>query len=115
MQGKRVERVAALVKHEIAEALSKGVRDPRIGFVTVTEVKMSDDLQHARVFYSVFGDEAKRKETAEGLDQARGFLQRDLAKQLNLRFTPQLAFIEDSSLDEGLKIDGIIRKIHEAE
>ncbi|OGW86365.1 MAG: ribosome-binding factor A [Omnitrophica bacterium RIFCSPLOWO2_01_FULL_45_10b] len=115
MQGKRAERVAALIKHELGSMLAQEVRDPRIGFVTITQVEVSDDLKYAQVFYSVLGEEEKREETAKGLQQARGFLQRDLAKTLNLRFTPHLSFILDSSLEEGIKIDGIIRKIHEKE
>lgn len=113
MQGKRAERVAALIKHELGVVLSQNLRDPRIGFVTITDVKMSDDLKHAKVFYSVLGTDDKKGETARGLETARGFLQRDIASTLKLRFTPHLSFATDSSLDEGMKIDGIIRKIHE--
>ncbi len=115
MQGKRAERVGTLIKHELAAVLLRGLRDPRIGFVTVTEVKVSDDLKYARVFYTVLGDEEKKEETQKGLDQARGYLQRDLGQALKLRFTPHLSFELDSTLDEGLKIDGIIRKIHQEE
>ena len=113
MQGKRSERVAALIKEELGSIFLRGVKDPRIGFVTITDVHVSDDLKYARVFYSVLGDELKKEETAKGLEQARGFLQRDIANTLKLRFTPHLSFVVDSSLDEGMKIDGIIRKIHE--
>ena len=115
MQGKRADRVAALIKEELGVILLRGIKDPRIGFVTITDVQVSDDLKHARVFYSVLGDDDKKEETAKGLEQARGFLQRDIAHTLKLRFTPRLSFAADSSLDEGIKIDGIIRKIHEAE
>ncbi|MBI4395332.1 MAG: 30S ribosome-binding factor RbfA [Candidatus Omnitrophica bacterium] len=115
MQARRADRVAALIKHELAEVLARGMRDPRIGFVTITEVKVSDDLKYARVFYSVLGDQEKKEETQKGLDQARGYFQRDLANILKLRFTPHLSFELDSSLEEGLKIDGIIRKIHQEE
>ncbi|MBI4367920.1 MAG: 30S ribosome-binding factor RbfA [Candidatus Omnitrophica bacterium] len=105
--------MATLIKHELASVFARGLRDPRIGFVTVTDVQVSDDLKHARVFYSVLGTEEKKAETAEGLEQARGFLQRDLAHNLKLRFTPRLSFCQDASLEEGMKIDGIIKKIHE--
>ena len=115
MQGKRADRVATLIKHELAAVLARGMRDPRIGFVTITDVKVSDDLKYAQVFYSVLGSDEKKEETQKGLDQARGYLQRDLANTLALRFTPHLSFELDSSLDVGLKIDGIIRKIHEGE
>lgn len=114
MQGKRAERVAQLIKEELGSFFSKGIlKDPRIGFVTITDVKVSDDLKYAQVFYSVLGDHQVREETAKVLEIARGFLQRDLANTLRLRFTPRLSFLLDSSLEEGMKIDGIIRKIHE--
>ena len=113
MQGKRSERIAALVKQELASVLARGLKDPRVGFVTITDVQMSDDLKFARVFYSVLGTEAKCAETAEGLEQACGFLQRNIANVLKLRLTPHLSFHLDRSLDEGMKINGIIRKIHE--
>ena len=115
MQGKRANRIGELIKQELALVLSKEARDPRIGFITITEVKVSDDLKYARVFYSVLGNESTKEETAKGLAQAAGFLQRDIASKLNLRFTPHLSFTLDPSLDEGLKIDTIIRKIHEKE
>ena len=115
MQGKRADRVAVLIKEELGSLFARGLKDPRIGFVTVTDVKVSDDLKYARVFYTVLGDERTKEETAEALNAARGYLQRDLATTLNLRFTPHLAFSLDSSLDEGNRIDGIIRKIHDEE
>ena len=115
MQGKRVDRIAELIKQELASVLSQEARDPRIGFITITEVKMSDDLKYARVFYSMLGNESSKEETARGLAKAAGFLQHDIASKLNLRFTPHLSFVLDPSLDEGMKIDKIIRKIHEQE
>ncbi len=114
MQGKRAERVAVLVKHELASLFAGGgIRDPRVHFVTITDVKMTDDLKYARVFYTVLGTDAEQEETAKGLEQARGFLQRDIAHNLNLRLTPLLSFELDVTLEEGMKIDGIIKKIHE--
>ena len=113
MQGKRIERVATLVKHELGEALTKRLRDPRIGFVTVTEVKLSDDLKYAQVFYSVLGTDEEKQNTAKGLKKARGFLQHELAIALKLRLTPHLTFVLDSSLDQGMKIDRILKSIHE--
>ena len=115
MQGKRTDRIANLIKQELASTLTREIRDPRLGFITVTDVKISDDLKHARVFYSVLGSKVSKEETAKGLEQARGYLQHDIAANLNLRFTPHLTFAEDNSLDEGMKIDTIIRKIHDKE
>ena len=114
MLGKRAERVSVLLKHELASKFAHGeLRDPRVHFVTITDVKMTDDLKYARVFYTVLGTDAEREETAKGLERARGFLQRDIARNLNLRSTPQLSFELDVTLEEGMKIDGIIKKIHE--
>lgn len=113
MQGKRAERVATLIKHELAEAITKRIRDPRVGFVTVTDVKMTEDLKQARVFYSVLGHEAEKQETAKALERARGFFQREIAKAIKLRFTPRLVFSQDDSIEQGLKVDTIIRTIHE--
>ena len=115
MQGKRVDRVAELVRAELGSAILRHLRDPRVGFVTVTRVELSADLHYAKVFYSVIGDQAKRKETHEALNHARGFLQRDLAKELNLRYTPHLDFYLDDSLDHSLEIDGILKEIHKEE
>jgi ribosome-binding factor A len=111
-QMKRAGRVAQLIKHELAQALTRHIQDPRVGFVTVTEVRLSDDLKHARVYYSVMGKDVEKQETQAGLEKARGYLQRDLANNLKLRFTPRLSFALDESLDEGMKIDSIIGKIH---
>ena len=113
MQGKRANRVAMLIKQELADVLTRRLRDPRVGFVTVTDVQVSDDLKYARVFYSVMGTDIQKEETAKGLEKACGYLRRDLGATLKLRFTPHLSFEFDSSLDEGLKIDTILKKIHD--
>jgi len=113
MQGKRIERINSLMKEELGRVLTQKIRDPRIGFVTVTQVEVSEDLKHAKVFYSVMGTEEERQKTAEGLERSRGFLQQDIGMTLKLRFTPHLIFILDKSLDEGMKIDSIIRQIHQ--
>mgnify|MGYP000998580100 CR=1 FL=1 len=113
MQGKRIERINELIKEELAAAITQKVRDPRIGFVTVTHVEVTEDLKYAKVFYSVLGSDEQKQKTAEGLEHSRGFLQKDIAKTLQLRSTPHLLFAMDPSLDEGMKIDNIIRKIHE--
>ncbi len=111
-QGKRTERISNLIKHELAEAVTKNLCDPRIGFVTITEVRMSDDLKYARVFYSVIGNSEQCMETQKGLEEARGYLQHHLAQALKLRFTPLLSFAYDPTLEEGGKIDTIIDQIH---
>ena len=113
MSGKRAARVAALIQEHLATVLAYRIRDPRVGFATVTHVEVSDDLKYARVFYSVMGDEAQRQKTAVGLEQAKGFFQKGLAQHLKLRFTPHLEFLMDDSYDQGMKIDKIIQKLNE--
>lgn len=111
MQGKRIERIGELVRNELSRAILERVRDPRIGFVTVTHADVSADLHHARVYYSVLGDERRRSETQEALESARGFLQRDLAQNLNLRYTPHLDFYFDDGVSRSIEIDGIVKDI----
>ncbi len=115
MQGKRVDRVAELVRAQLGSAILSHLRDPRVGFVTVTRVELSADLHYAKVFCSVIGDPTKRRETHEALNHARGFLQRELARELNLRYTPHLDFYLDESLDHSLEIGGLLNEIHKEE
>ena len=111
MQGKRVDRVSELIRNELGQAIVSRLRDPRVGFVTITHVDVSADLHYAKVFYSVIGDETKRKETHEALSHARGFLQKDLAQTLNLRYTPHLDFYLDDSLDHSMEINQILTEL----
>lgn len=113
MRGKRTERVAELIKQSLGQNLLTKIRDPRLGFITVTHVEVSPDLEHAKVFYSVMGDDKVQKSTRVALERSRGFLQHELAMELKLRMTPLLSFHYDTSIEEGLKIEKIIRKLHE--
>jgi len=111
MQGKRVDRVGALVQQEMSRLIVERTRDPRIGFVTVTHVKMTPDLKSAVVFVSVLGDEKTKLSSVEGLEHARGFFQREIGESLKLRFTPRIQFELDRSLERGLEIDRILRDV----
>ncbi len=95
----RPERLAALIQETLAETLAAHVKDPRVGFVTVTGVSVSPDASHARVRVSVLGEDADKARAIEGLESARGFLRTRLARVLNLRATPELQF----ELDRGLE------------
>lgn len=112
MQGKRADKVAELVQMELSSAVLLRLKDPRIGFITITRVEMSNDLQIAKVFYSVLGDGEKKRATGEALEHARGFLQRDVGNTLKLRYTPHLQFHLDESADHSLEVENIIKKIH---
>ena len=108
----RPERVAQEIQVAIAEMLSRGrLRDPRIGFITVTGVKVSPDLRVAKVFYSMMGTGEAREETQRGLDAAKGFVRREIAAQLKLRFSPEIFFTFDESVSEGDKIDRLLREV----
>jgi ribosome-binding factor A len=111
----RPERVAHLVQQLVAELFSRGMRDPRIGLVTITGVKMSPDLREARVYWTVHGDAEQRKHTATGLDKARGFLRREIGTELKLRVTPELRFSYDEAIDNGERIEQLLRQVHDEE
>jgi len=104
----RMRRVDEAVRAVLSEAIAKDLRDPRVGFVTVTAVKTSPDLRHARVYVSVLGDEQARTESLEGLRSAHGFLQGRLAGELPLKHTPMLSFEYDESIDRGMRISRLI-------
>ena len=112
MQGKRADRVGHQLQMEIGRLLLAKMKDPRLGFVTVTHVDMSPDLKSACVFYSVLGAGEVREETQRILEKSSGFMQREIAHVLKLRYTPKLIFRFDDSLDRGMEIDRVIRNIH---
>ena len=106
--GRRHQQVADLLRAELASLIPRSARDPRIGFVTVTEVRLSADLKSARVYVSVLGDEAREEEALGALKRAAGFLRRALAERVSLRQVPTLSFQPDPSLRQGARIDSIL-------
>jgi len=112
MQGSRPARVGDQIREELSELLTRHVKDPGIGFITLTHVKVSPDLQVARVFYTTMGDDKARKETAKALDRALPFLRRQIAGRLRLRRAPDLAFQYDESIARQQRIEELIEEIH---
>jgi ribosome-binding factor A len=108
MSDGRMRRVDEAVRAVLSDAITKDLQDPRVGFVTVTAVKTSPDLRHARVYVSVLGDEEARSATLEGLRSAHGFLQGRVAAELPLKHTPLLKFEYDESIDRGMRITRLI-------
>ncbi len=108
---KRVDKLGELIKEELSLLLLREVRDPRIGFITLTGVRMSGDLRLARVYFSMMGSEEDRCNTIEGLNKAKGYLKRELAKRLSLRHMPDIIFYFDDSVEYGERIESIIRRI----
>jgi ribosome-binding factor A len=107
----RSERVAEQIRGVLAE-LIREIRDPRVGFVTLTGVELSPDLKQARVFVSRLGSESDRAEAVDGLNHAASFLRRSLADRARLRYTPGLRFVSDATLERGSRVEEIIQKIH---
>ena len=107
--------MADLIKMEIADLLLKQVRDPRIGSVTITGVKVTDDLKTARVYFVELGKDECRPEVKAGLDKATGFLRKQLGSRLQLRLVPELQFSYDPSFAYGDKIERLISEIHRQE
>jgi ribosome-binding factor A len=107
MSGDRMRRVDEGVRQVLSDALIE-IKDPRVGFVTVTAVKTTPDLRHATVYVSVLGDAGVRRRTLAGLQSAHGFLQRRIAAELRLKHTPTLAFAYDDSVDRGMRISALL-------
>lgn len=111
----RQDRVSDLIKGEVSRLLLREMRDPRIGFVTITGVTVSPDLQGVQVFVSVLGDTPARENSLKALNGAAGFFRRALFHNLGLRRAPSVSFRFDDSLDRGERIDRIVKEIHELE
>ena len=104
----RMRRVNEAVREVVSARLAEGVKDPRIGFVTVTSVDTTPDLRQARVYFSVLGSEEERAETLAGLESAHGLLQQTVATELRMKHTPTLQFVFDESIDRGMRITELL-------
>ena len=106
-----MRRVDEAIRQVIGDALACDLKDPRVGFVTVTDVKTSSDLSHARVYVSVLGAEQTRADTLDGLRHAHGFLQRRIASELRLKRTPTLEFAYDDTSERAMRLDALIDEV----
>ena len=114
MGAARMRRVDEAIRQVIGEALASEIKDPRVGFVTVTDVSTSADLRHAHVYVSVLGDEEQRSASMSGLGSAHGFLQRKIAAELHLKHTPTLDFHHDETTEKAMRIELLLSE-HETE
>jgi ribosome-binding factor A len=105
-----MRRVDEAMRAVLSDAIATDIKDPRVGFVTVTGVKTSPDLHHARVFVSVLGDQATTDASMDGLRSAHGFLQRRVAFELKLKHTPALTFEYDDTVDRGMRITHLLKE-----
>ncbi|CAB5101860.1 Ribosome-binding factor A [Olavius algarvensis associated proteobacterium Delta 3] len=107
----RAKRVSSQLQRVLTDILAKKIKDPRLELATVTGVNMSRDLRYARIYYVVNGDEKAREQVSQGFETARGYLKRFLARQLNLRYMPEIRFFYDTSLDNGSRIEKLLSSI----
>ncbi len=112
---KRAERVGDLIKREVSEMLIRGIKDPRVGLVTITRVRLSDDLRLAKVFFSVMGSEEDRTRNLQGLNSAKGFIKREIGKRTHLRYVPDIVFKFDPSVEYADHLDRLIKEINREE
>lgn len=110
---KRAQRVADRIMEEVADILHREMGDPRLAMVTLTGVKVSDDLRHAKIFFVEMGHETCREETKDALQNASGFLRKELGKRLQLRYVPEIMFLVDTSFAYGSRIDRLIEEINQ--
>jgi ribosome-binding factor A len=110
---KRSEKVAEAVHEIVSGLLVKGLKDPRIGFVTITGVKMTDDLSVAKVYFSVIGSDEEKKISQAGLQSAVGFIRKEVGKHLRLRHVPEIHFRVDESLERANTIERLLKQIHD--
>ena len=111
---RRPQRLALQIQQEVSQLIFRGMKDRRIGFVTVTGVQITPDLRHAKIFISVLGgSEREKKETLEILNRASGWIRKELGSKIRMKFLPDIVFLEDLSQDYGEKIDRLIDEINE--
>lgn len=111
----RIEKLQELMKQEISKIILTDLKDPAIGFVTVTNVELTNDLRHAKIWFSLFGEAEKQKETLLALERSLGFIRSELSKRIRLKFMPELHLQTDKSLDYSDHIQKLLLKIKEDE
>jgi len=112
MRFKRADRVAALIKEEVGRLLLREIKDPDIRFVTITKVKVSDDLRYGKIYYSVLGERDKQETAQKGLSRAQAFIRSQVGHRLGIRFVPELQFVYDDSAAYAEHIDLLLKKLH---
>ncbi|MFC6153386.1 30S ribosome-binding factor RbfA [Nocardioides yefusunii] len=115
MSSPRVRKIADRIKVIVAEMLERRIKDPRIGFVTVTDVRVTGDSQHASIFYTVFGEEEQLAETAAALESAKGLIRSEVGKQLGMRIVPTLEFFHDALPENARALDEVLARAKAAD
>ena len=115
MPGRRTDRVSVLIQRELSDIIQRELKDPRVGFCTISQVQVSTDLRYADVKVSVVGDKRQKRNSITGLKSAAGFLRREVVQRIGLRHAPELRFELDDSVDQLMRIDRLIKRIHTQE
>jgi len=115
MGGQRVERVREAMKQEVSDIIRKQMKDPRIGFVSVTDVEVSGDLRYVKVYVSVLGDEQAKESSMEALRSATGFIRTEIGRRIRLHHTPEISFHIDESIERGVRIFKLLKEVSPSE
>ncbi len=108
---RRAERLGDLIREEVSKIVLQELKDPRIGFVTITRVKLSEDLRKAWIYWSVYGDERAKEESSRGLESAKGFIRKELGRRVRVKYLPEIAFAFDDSFEYSSRIEGILKEL----
>lgn len=111
----RAHRLAEEIKREIAQILQEEIKDPGIGFASITQVEVSNDLRHAKIHVSVLGSQEERQRTLAALQRANGFIRSEIARRIRLRYAPELSFKMDSSIEHGVRIAALLNEVRREE
>lgn len=111
MEGKRSDRIADLIQKEISQMLMRTLKDPRIGFVTITRVAVSEDCRMAKIYFSVAGSSDEQEKSTEGLNSARGYVRKELGRRIRMKYTPEITFQFDPSIEYAIHIGEVIEQI----
>lgn len=109
----RAQKVAGVFKEEVSRIIREELHDPRIGFVTITAVELTDDLRYAKIYYSILGSEKEKKETAKALESGHGFIRKLIGQNIKLRYLPEIKFILDETAEYSINIQKILDKINQ--
>jgi len=112
MEGKRSEKVADLIQKEVSQMLVRSIKDPRIGFVTITRVSVSEDCRFAKIYFSVAGSLEERERSMKGLESAKGYVRKELGHRIRLRYTPEIMFQFDPSIEYAIHMEELFQGIH---
>jgi ribosome-binding factor A len=115
MISRRALRLSDLIREEVSKIILYEVKDPRLGLITVTRVKLSDDLKKAKIYWTVWGDEKSKEECSQGLESAKGFIKRELGKRVRIKFMPDIDFAFDEGFEYEQRISDLIKKIKKEE